>query len=189
MPYLKSQGVTRLDLAVMTHGDQDHMNGIRYLLEHPESGIRVGGLMMPEAGKDEIYGKMAELAKKRDIPVFYAQKGDIWNNFPGKGMSMECLSPDGGTEFTDRNEESLVFRLTTDVFHAPHGRYGDIRGGNTFDFRRSDSGDDLKSRTSRFRHLIQRRVYRKTVPIRDDPHLRKKESVRTPCGESPESGF
>ncbi|MFR8017818.1 MAG: DNA internalization-related competence protein ComEC/Rec2 [Clostridiaceae bacterium] len=112
VPYLKSQGVTRLDLAVMTHGDQDHMNGIRYLLEHPESGIRVGGLMMPEAGKDEIYGKMAELAKKRDIPVFYAQKGDIWNNFPGKGMSMECLSPDGGTEFTDRNEESLVFRLT-----------------------------------------------------------------------------
>ena len=112
MPYLKSQGVTRLDLAVMTHGDQDHMNGIRYLLEHPESGIRVGGLMMPEAGKDEIYGKMAELAKKRDVPVFYAQKGDIWNNFPGKGMSMECLSPDGGTEFTDRNEESLVFRLT-----------------------------------------------------------------------------
>lgn len=70
VPYLKSQGVTRLDLAVMTHGDQDHMNGIRYLLEHPESGIRVGGLMMPEAGKDEIYGKMAELAKKRDIPVF-----------------------------------------------------------------------------------------------------------------------
>ena len=57
--------MTRLDLAVMTHGDQDHMNGIRYLLEHPESGIRVGGLMMPEAGKDEIYGKMAELAKKR----------------------------------------------------------------------------------------------------------------------------
>ena len=54
--------------------------------------------------------------EKRDVPVFYAQKGDIWNNFPGKGMSMECLSPDGRTEFTDRNEESLVFRLTTDVF-------------------------------------------------------------------------
>ncbi len=112
VPYLKSQGITRLDLAVMTHGDQDHMNGIRYLLEHPESGIRVGGLMMPEAGKDEIYGKMAELANKQDIPVYYAAAGDIWKNFPGKGMSMECLSPDGGTEFTDRNEESLVFRLT-----------------------------------------------------------------------------
>lgn len=111
VPYLKSQGVTRLDLAVMTHGDQDHMNGIWYLLEHPESGIEVGGLMMPEAGKDEIYGKMAELAKKRDIPVFYAKTGDTWKNFPGKGMTLECLSPDSGREFTDRNEESLVFRL------------------------------------------------------------------------------
>lgn len=112
VPYLKSEGITHLDLAVMTHGDQDHMNGIRYLLEHPESGIRVGGLMMPEAGKDEIYGKMAELAKKQDIPVFYAEKGDTWKNFPGKEMTMECLSPEGGTEFADRNEESLVFRLT-----------------------------------------------------------------------------
>ena len=64
VPYLKSQGVAHLDLAVMTHGDQDHINGIRYLLEHPESGITVGCLMMPEAGTDEIYGTMAELAKK-----------------------------------------------------------------------------------------------------------------------------
>ncbi len=77
VPYLKSQGVTRLDLAVMTHGDQDHMNGIRYLLEHPESGIRVGGLMMPEAGKDEIYGKMAELAKKRMF-LFFMPKREIY---------------------------------------------------------------------------------------------------------------
>ena len=33
-------------------------------------------------------------------------------DFPGKGMKLECLSPDGETEFADRNEESLVFRLT-----------------------------------------------------------------------------
>ena len=116
VPYLKSQGVTRLDLAVMTHGDQDHINGIRYLLEHPESGIEVGGLMMPKAGKDEIYGKMAELAKKQEIPVIYAQKGDTWDEFPGKGMTFECLAPDGETESADRNEESLVFRLNYERF-------------------------------------------------------------------------
>ena len=116
VPYLKSQGVAHLDLAVMTHGDQDHINGIRYLLEHPESGITVGCLMMPEAGTDEIYGTMAELAKKQGIPVFYAERGDIWKDFPGKGMKLECLSPDGETEFADRNEESLVFRLTLKRF-------------------------------------------------------------------------
>ena len=116
VPYLKSQGVTRVDLAVMTHGDQDHMNGIRYLLEHPESGIRLGGLMMPKVGKDEIYGKMAALAKKQKIPVYYAAAGDWMENIPGKGMYMECLSPDGEEEFSDRNEESLVFRVTYDCF-------------------------------------------------------------------------
>jgi len=116
VPYLKSQGVTHVDLAVMTHGDQDHMNGIRYLLEHPESGIRLGGLMMPRAGKDEIYGKMAALAKKQKIPVYYAAAGDRVENILGKGMYMECLSPDGEAEFSDRNEESLVFRVTYDRF-------------------------------------------------------------------------
>lgn len=116
VPYLRSQGVTYVDLAVMTHGDQDHINGIRYLLEHPESGIRLGGLMMPKAGNDEIYGKMAELAKEQEIPVYYAAAGDRIENIAGKGMYMECLSPDGEEKFSDRNEESLVFRVTYDRF-------------------------------------------------------------------------
>lgn len=116
VPYLRSQGVTYVDFAVMTHGDQDHINGIRYLLEHPESGIRLGGLMMPKAGNDEIYGKMAELAKEQEIPVYYAAAGDRIENIAGKGMYMECLSPDGEEEFSDRNEESLVFRVTYDRF-------------------------------------------------------------------------
>ena len=117
VPYLRSQGVTYVDLAVMTHGDQDHINGIRYLLEHPESGIRLGGLMMPKAGNDEIYGKMAELAKEQEIPVYYAAAGDRIENIAGKGMYMECLSPDGEEKFSDRNEESLVFRVTYDRFY------------------------------------------------------------------------
>ena len=116
VPYLRSQGVTYVDLAVMTHGDQDHINGIRYLLEHPESGIRLGGLMMPKAGNDEIYGKMAELAKEQEIPVYYAAAGDRIENIAGKGMYMECLSPDGEEKFADRNEESLAFRVTYDRF-------------------------------------------------------------------------
>ena len=116
VPYLRSQGVTYVDLAVMTHGDQDHINGIRYLLEHPESGIRLGGLMMPKAGNDEIYGKMAEFAKEQEIPVYYAAAGDRIENIAGKGMYMECLSPDGEEKFSDRNEESLVFRVTYDRF-------------------------------------------------------------------------
>ena len=127
VPYLRSQGVTYVDFAVMTHGDQDHINGIRYLLEHPESGIRLGGLMMPKAGNDEIYGKMAELAKEQEIPVYYAAAGDRIENIAGKGMYMECLSPDGEEKFSDRNEESLVFRVTYDRFSMM--LMGDLEAG------------------------------------------------------------
>lgn len=127
VPYLRSQGVTYVDLAVMTHGDQDHINGIRYLLEHPESGIRLGGLMMPKAGNDEIYGKMAELAKKQEIPVYYASAGERIENIAGKDVYMECLSPSGEEEFSDRNEESLVFRVTYDRFSMM--LMGDLEAG------------------------------------------------------------
>ena len=127
VPYLRSQGATYVDFAVMTHGDQDHINGIRYLLEHPESGIRLGGLMMPKAGNDEIYGKMAELAKEQEIPVYYAAAGDRIENIAGKGMYMECLSPDGEEKFSDRNEESLVFRVTYDRFSMM--LMGDLEAG------------------------------------------------------------
>ena len=53
------------------------MNGIRYLLEHPESGIRVGGLMMPEAGKDEIYGRWRSL-RKSGMFLFFMPKREIY---------------------------------------------------------------------------------------------------------------
>ncbi len=59
-----------MDFAVMTHGDQDHINGIRYLFRTSGIGDPVGGLMMPEAGTDEIYGTMAELAKNRGFLCF-----------------------------------------------------------------------------------------------------------------------
>ena len=31
-PYLKSQGISRIDVAVVSHGDEDHISGLRYLL-------------------------------------------------------------------------------------------------------------------------------------------------------------
>ena len=133
---------------------------------------------------------MAELAKKRDIPVFYAQKGDIWNNFPGKGMSMECLSPDGGTRVHGPElRNPWVFRLT-------YGRFSMLLTG---DMETSGEETLLTSGVLTPVTILKpditvppphpAKIYRKTVPIRDDPLLRKKEPVRTSCGESPEAAF
>ena len=42
VPFLKSRGVTHLDGAAVSHGDWDHVSGIRYLLESEESGVTMG---------------------------------------------------------------------------------------------------------------------------------------------------
>ena len=48
-PYLKSQGITRLDAVFVTHPDADHINGIEELLALADGGgLRIGRLFLPE---------------------------------------------------------------------------------------------------------------------------------------------
>ncbi len=57
---------------------------------------------------------MAELAKKQGMFLcFMPERGDIWNRLSGKRNDAWNACPrTAETEFADRNEESLVFRLT-----------------------------------------------------------------------------
>ena len=60
VPFLKSRGVDRLDTVFISHGDWDHISGIRYALEEPGCGIRIGTLVMPEPGKGkDVYAELA----------------------------------------------------------------------------------------------------------------------------------
>ena len=95
VPYLKSQGDASGSCGHDPWGPGSHE---RDPVSSGTPGIRnrVGGLMMPEAGKMRSIWEDGGACKKAGCSCFYAQRGDIWNNFPGKGMSMECLSPDGG---------------------------------------------------------------------------------------------
>lgn len=109
VPFLKSSGVCRLEAAVVTHGDQDHMSGIRYLLETPECGISLGMLILPEALRDDpVSGELASLAADREIPVRYLAAGESPGEILGKKTEIICLSPPGYGNGADRNENSLV---------------------------------------------------------------------------------
>lgn len=61
---LLSQGVTRLDGVVLTHGDRDHAGGLGNLLERMDTEL----LFLPGIGEAEIYG---ELTDKTDGTVVY----------------------------------------------------------------------------------------------------------------------
>ena len=118
VPFLKSRGVDRLDTVFISHGDWDHISGIRYVLEEPDCGIRIGALVMPEPGKGkDVYTELARLADSRGIPVVYGKRGDEFSGILGPEVSIRCLSPPEGGDYEDRNDESLVAEI----------RYGDFR--------------------------------------------------------------
>ncbi len=118
VPFLKSRGVDRLDTVFISHGDWDHISGIRYALEEPGCGIRIGTLVMPEPGKGkDVYAELACLADSRGIPVVYGKRGDEFSGILGPEVSIRCLSPPEGGDYGDRNDESLVTEI----------QYGDFR--------------------------------------------------------------
>ena len=58
-PCLKSKGISRLDIAVVSHGDSDHISGLLYLLEQK---MPIDLLILPAGGKGgEIYGQLEQL--------------------------------------------------------------------------------------------------------------------------------
>ena len=72
--------------------------GSGIFFEHPESGSG-SGLMMPKAGNDEIYGKMAELAKNRRSLSIMRRRGDRIENNRGKRHVHGMSVPDGKRSF------------------------------------------------------------------------------------------
>lgn len=76
VPYLESQGIERIDLALITHCDADHYSGILYLLEE-ESKISIGELLLPRvAMQDARYDALRDAAAARDVQIRYFGQGD-----------------------------------------------------------------------------------------------------------------
>ncbi len=76
VPYLESQGIGHIDLALITHCDADHYSGIQYLLEE-ESKMSIGELLLPRvAMQDARYDALRDAAAARDVRIRYFGQGD-----------------------------------------------------------------------------------------------------------------
>lgn len=112
VPFLMSRGINRLDTVTVSHGDQDHVSAVKYLLETPECGIAIGNLVMPETGcVDAVCRGLESLAAERNIPVLYVKSGDSLSGCLGNNVEIHCLYPTDGMSSDDRNDGSLVLRL------------------------------------------------------------------------------
>ncbi len=100
-PCLKSKGISRLDMAIVSHGDNDHISGLLYLLEQK---MPINILILPAGGKGgDIYGKLEQMQAEAGGRTYYMHQGD---RIKAGEMEFTCIF-EKETE-KERNAHSLV---------------------------------------------------------------------------------
>jgi competence protein ComEC len=106
LPYLREEGITRLDLVIGTHPDFDHIGGLLTVVS--DESIEIGCYLDP--GKEhetEVYDQLLKKVKLRKIPYRLGRSG-MKLNF-GKGVQAEILNP---PKLLDKvNDCSIVLRV------------------------------------------------------------------------------
>ncbi|MCC8061504.1 MAG: ComEC/Rec2 family competence protein [Clostridiales bacterium] len=119
-PFFMSQGITTIDAAIVSHGDNDHISGLRWLLTESRD-VSVRRLILPAGGRDdEACLELAELAAASGAQVSWMSAG---NSLECGELSLKCLYPASGypaenhpavqtatSAEEDRNAQSLVIR-------------------------------------------------------------------------------
>lgn len=107
--FLKSRGVGTLDYVFLSHGDGDHLSGIRELLKRQDVGIRIRTLVLPtENVWDDALKEIGEIALSHGTEVVTMEAGDELSE--GE-FHMRCLQP--GKEFRGEagNASSMVLQV------------------------------------------------------------------------------
>lgn len=134
LPFLRSRGIRKLDLAVITHAHEDHFGGFMALVE----AIGIDKMLIsPDPDGPAHYFEMLETAVARGTEVGEGWNNQIWRG--GDGLVLEIIGPPDrlfrGTG-SDLNNNSIVFML----------RYGDMSMLFTGDIEDSAVGELLRRR-------------------------------------------
>ena len=129
-PYFLSRGVDALDYVFVTHGDDDHISGVREMLENQTFGVKIRNLVMPPSEyHDEKLIELAQIAAKNGTRVSIMDPGDGITTGAAeeeKGMVLTCIGPESGLEVEPGNETSLVLDLSFGEFDMLFT--GDVEG-------------------------------------------------------------
>lgn len=107
-PYLKYLGVRKINYAVVTHTDRDHIKGIIELC----GLIEIENVILPDANNSgNLYESLITICKEKNINLFKIKNGDELDL--GK-MHFRCIYPFSNNEQYnfDTNNSSLVLLCT-----------------------------------------------------------------------------
>ncbi len=127
--YMKSEGIMLLDLATVSHTDEDHISGIMEILENMkvyrnefdyrmryDGNVGIKCLVLPEVReKGEAYERLEELAARKNVKLVFVRAGEELS-LKNEACRLLCLAPVEAR--SSENETSLVFLLDTPKFIA-----------------------------------------------------------------------
>lgn len=99
-PFLRANGVGRLDALVVSHGDADHAGGVPAVLDAAEIGQVLGGLPATH--------RIWDAARAAGIERLRCAAGQRWQ---WDGVAFEILWPDPGPLPARSNEQSCVLKV------------------------------------------------------------------------------
>ncbi|MED4453420.1 DNA internalization-related competence protein ComEC/Rec2 [Metabacillus fastidiosus] len=100
IPYLKSIGVTKIDLLFLTHGDTDHIGEVSHLLD----GMKVKEIILPIGFiRGDLEKEIIKKAIEKRVKITVVKRGDYIKK---NGLRFDVLSPEKLTE--SKNDDSLV---------------------------------------------------------------------------------
>ena len=116
LPYLKYEGVDVLDYVIFTHLDEDHISGMRELIEMHGTmdDVRILQMLFPAiSNPDEQYLELWNQAIEKGIAVGTIGASD---SIQGTDFILKCISPLKGSCADDKNNSSTVLQITYQEF-------------------------------------------------------------------------
>jgi len=137
LPFLRHEGITHIDLLVMSHPHSDHIGGVPAVLE----SIPVRTIWDSYSDyRSQVYLRIQELSDQKRIAVEQVRPGEIYQLGT---MTLTCIYPSKriGENVRNINNASIVFRLD-------HGKNSVLFVGDL-----EDEGEDRVSKLKTVDHM------------------------------------
>jgi competence protein ComEC len=110
LPFLLTQGVTRLDAMILTHPHSDHVNGLATVVRSLSVGKILDG---QQKGDDPSYERFLYEARLKRVPVLRARRGQVLDLGSGvKAHVLAPLEPPMQNTRSDLNNNSIAIKIT-----------------------------------------------------------------------------
>lgn len=115
IPWLKYIGTRRVEGIFITHWDEDHISAVGELLDWSKSSrVKIRRFFLPDAAlKDEALETLLQQIEEAGVSVEYLSAGECMTDGT---LQISCLHPYAKKVPEDRNDASLVLRLSQGEF-------------------------------------------------------------------------